>query len=322
MKEKLDKIDMRLLYELDWNARQPETALAKKVGRSRETVSYRISQLEKRGIISGYATWINVSKLGYQGYKVYLKIGGDEKERKGFFDELRKHTDLFWMGIADGAWDVGLTFFAKDNGEFFRRKNEIFSKYNRIILQKFTGVAVAAYAYPKKVFYPEPKDHYHVFGRIEGNELDAIDRRIVSALFHDSRMKLVRLATEAGTTVDIARSRMRKLEDKGIIVSYKATIDYQKLGLEFYKAFLYFDSFPEEDEKKLFEMTKQDPNILNVVTLVGPWDIELEIMVEDYQRFNAIMRRLKAEFPSLRNIETATMWGDYVFPAKGTIMKL
>jgi hypothetical protein len=34
------------------------------------------------------------------------------------------------------------------------------------------------------------------------------------------------------------------------------------------------------------------------------------------------MRRLKAEFPNLRNIETATMWGDYVFPAKGTIMKL
>ena len=79
MKEKLDKIDMRLLYELDCNARQSETALAKKVGRSRETVRYRIAQLEKREIITGYATWLNVSKLGYQAYKMYLKIGGNEK---------------------------------------------------------------------------------------------------------------------------------------------------------------------------------------------------------------------------------------------------
>ena len=66
-------------------------------------------------------------------------------------------------------------------------------------------------------------------------------------------MKLVKLAGEAGTTVDIARSRMKKLEDKhGVIVCYTAVIDYQKLGLEFYKAFLYFDSFSEDDEKKLF----------------------------------------------------------------------
>jgi Lrp/AsnC family leucine-responsive transcriptional regulator len=322
MKEKLDKIDMRLLYELDWNARQPETALAKKIKRSRETVSYRISQLEKRGIISGYATWMNVSKLGYQAYKIYLKIGGNEKEREEFFNELKKRADLFWLGVADGAWDVGLTFFAKDNREFFEKKNEIFAKYSRIILQKFTGVAVVAYAYPKKIFYPEPQDYYYMFGRIGENGLDAIDRKIMSALFNDSRTKLVKLAAEAGTTVDIARSRMKKLEDKGIIVSYKALIDYQKLGLEFYKAFLYFDSFPEEDEKKLFEMAKQDPNILHVVTVIAPWDIELEIMVEDYQQYNAIIRRLKAEFPNLRNIESATMWGDYVFPAKGTIMKL
>ncbi len=310
------------VYELDWNARQPETALAKKIGRSRETVRYRIMQLEKRGVITGYATWLNVSKLGYQAYKIYIKMGGNEKEREGFLEDLKKRVDLFWLGTADGAWDVGLTFFAKDNGEFFERKNEIFSKYSRIILQKFTGITVVAYAYPKKIFYQEPKDYYYMFGRIEENGLDEIDRGILSALLHDSRMSLVGLAAGSGTTVDIVRGRMKKLESKGIIVSYKAIIDYQKLGLEFYKAFLYFDSFSEDDEKRLFEMAKQDPNILHIVTVIAPWDIELEIMVEDYQKFNSITRRLKAEFPSLRNIETATMWGDFVFPAKGTIMKL
>jgi Lrp/AsnC family leucine-responsive transcriptional regulator len=322
MKEKLDKIDMRLLYELDWNARQSETALAKKIGRSRETVSYRIAQLEKRGIISGYATWLNVSKLGYQAYKIYLKIGGSDKEREEFFEDMKGQSDIFWLGTADGAWDVGLTFFAKDNGDFFRRKNEIFSRYNRIILQKFIGVMDTAYAYPKKIFIQEPKDFYHLFGRIGENKLDEIDRRILDALFHDSRMKIVRLAETAGTSVDIVRSRMMKLEENGIIVNYKALIDYTRIGLEFYKSFLYFDSFSEEDRKRLFEMCKQDRNVVHMVTLIAPWDMELEIMVESYQQYNAIMRRLKAEFPNLRNIESATMWGDYVFPAKGTIMRL
>jgi len=319
---KLDKIDMRLLYELDWNSRQTDAELAKKIGKSRETVRYRIEQLEKKGIIAGYVTWINVAKLGYQAYKIYLKIGGKEDEREEFFEAMKNNTSLFWLGIADGAWDVGLTFFAKSNEEFFHRKNEIFAKYSRIILQKFTGVAVDAYGYPKKLFHSQPEEQFSVFGKIGNNTLDEIDKAILSELFHNSRIKLVELASKTGVSVDVVRSRMRDMKEKGIIVKYKALVDYQKLSLEFYKAFLYFDSFSKEDEKKLFEIAKQDQNILHIVTLISPWDIELEIMVENYQKYNSIIRRLKAEFPNLRNVESATMWGDFVFPAEGTIMKL
>jgi len=322
MQNTLDKIDLRLLYELDWNARQSDAELAKKTGRSREAIRYRIAQLEKKGIITGYVTWVNVAKLGYQAYKIYFKIGGREEEREAFFDAMKSNTSLFWLGIADGAWDVGLTFFARSSEEFFESKNEIFSKYSGLILQKFTGVAVDAMAYPKKVFHNEPKDYFSLFGAIEQNRLDDTDRKVLSELFHNSRMRLVELAAKTGTTVDIARGRMKKLEEKGIIINYKALIDYQKLGLEFYKAFLYFDSLSKEEEKRLFEIAKQDPNILHMVTLIAPWDVELEIMVENYQKFNAIMRRLKAEFPNLRNVESATMYGDFVFPAKGTIMRL
>ncbi|MEW6749222.1 MAG: Lrp/AsnC family transcriptional regulator [Candidatus Micrarchaeota archaeon] len=322
MAERLDKTDMRLLYELDWDARQSDSELAKKISKSREAVRYRMARLEERGIISGYVTWINVAKLGYQAYKLYLKIGGNEREREEFFSALKKHTDLFWLGIADGAWDVGLTFFARSNEEFFHRKSEIFARHNKIILQKFTGVAVDAYAYPMKLLHDEPKGPLSLFGSLGQNSLDDIDRRVLSELFHNSRIKLVELAAKTGVSVDIVRSRMKRMQDNGIIISYKAMVDYQKLGLEFYKAFLYFDSFSKEDEAKLFEIAKHDPNIIRSVMLISPWDIELEIMVESYQDFNRIIRRLKADFPNLRNVESATMSADYVFPAEGTIMKL
>ena len=46
------------------------------------------------------------------------------------------------------------------------------------------------------------------------------------------------------------------------------------------------------------------------------------MMVESYQKFNQIIRRLKADFPNLRNVESATMYGDFVFPAEGTTMGL
>jgi DNA-binding Lrp family transcriptional regulator len=318
----LDKINRQILYELDWNARQSDSILAKKVGKSHESVRYRITQLEKKKIITGYTTWINVAKLGYQGYKMYLKIGGTEEDREIFYDAMKKSTDVFWLGVADGAWDVGLTFFARSNQEFFDRKNEIFADHNRIILQKFAGMLVDPYFYPKKIFWNEANERKSLFGKVEQNRIDGVDRIILSELFHNSRISTVELARKAKVSVDVVRSRIKNMEQKGIIAKYTAVLDYHKLGLEFYKTFLYFDSFSKQDEKKLFEIVKQDPNILHIVTLIAPWDIELEIMVENYQQYNQIIRRIKAEFPNLRNVESATMSGDFVFPAKNTIMNL
>ncbi|HID72814.1 TPA: winged helix-turn-helix transcriptional regulator [Candidatus Micrarchaeota archaeon] len=103
MDGKVDNIDMRILYELDWNARQSDAELARKIRRSRETVRYRINQLEKRKIIKGYTTWINPSKLGYDVYKIYMKIKGSEAERKAFFDDMKSQNDVFWVGGGGGA---------------------------------------------------------------------------------------------------------------------------------------------------------------------------------------------------------------------------
>jgi Lrp/AsnC family leucine-responsive transcriptional regulator len=319
MAKNLDKIDSRLLYELDWDARQSEVELAKKINRSRETVRYRLKHLESKGIILGYVTWINVARMGYQAYKLYLKIGGTQEERKEFLDSMRKMSDLFWLGVADGAWDVGLTFYAKTHVEFFVRKSEIFSKYNRIIIQKFTGVMVEAYFFPKTFLHAKPKNYRSLFGNVKHNKLDQTDNKIISELFRNSRQKTVELASKTGVSGDVVRSRIKKLEENGIIVSYKAVIDYDKLGMEFYKSFLYFHSFSKSDEKKLFEIAKQDPNILHIVKLISPWDIELEIMAESYQKYNAIIRRLKSEFPNLRNVESAVLSEDSVFPARKTV---
>jgi hypothetical protein len=54
--------------------------------------------------------------------------------------------------------------------------------------------------------------------------------------------------------------------------------------MEFYKAFLYFDSLLPDDEKRLYETCRRDPNVIYIVRQISPWDIELEIMVENYQK--------------------------------------
>lgn len=320
MVKELDKIDKRILYELDLNSRISEAQIGKKVRKSRETVHYRIKQLMEKGIIKGYRAWVNLSKLGYHGFKLYLKISGDETEQKEFFDHIKSRKDIFWLGIADGAWDVGLTFFEKSSEEFFKKKNELFAKFSEIIVDRQTGILANVYIYPKKFLWEESKEPRLMFGEYVPNEIDKIERKILGIFLQDARIKLVELATKVGSTVEVVRNRIKRLEEKGIITGYTLGIDYEKLGLEFYKTFLYFDKLDDKNEKKLLEFCKQHPNILHIVRQVSPWDVELEIMVENYSKYNGIIRKLRKLFPhELRNVESAVMSEDHVFPAKESI---
>ena len=70
---KLDLKDYKLLYELDTNSRQSYKQIGKKIGLSKDSVIYRIKQLENEEIIQQFHTVINVGKLGYLSFRLYLK---------------------------------------------------------------------------------------------------------------------------------------------------------------------------------------------------------------------------------------------------------
>ena len=63
-----------ILYQLELNARQPNSEIAKKVGLSKEVVNYRIKRLENERVIKSYYAIIDLSKLGYINFRVYLKL--------------------------------------------------------------------------------------------------------------------------------------------------------------------------------------------------------------------------------------------------------
>jgi len=319
---KLDKIDRKILYELDLNARLPETQLAKKVGRSRESIRYRINQLKEKGVISNFSTLINLSKLGYQGYKMYLKLGGKHKERKELYEFIKKQENLFWLGIGEGAWDVGMTFFAKTHSEFHQTKNIIFSKFKHIILRKDIGVVINVGMYPKKYFLNKKPKPFKLFGDLKFNQIDDLDKKIINLLQENARISLVHLANQTQSTIDIIRNRIKKLEKKEIILRYHLNIDYNRLGLEFFKVFLYFSDLPEEKERKLIQFFEQKPEILNFVRQILPWDMEIEVMVENYSQFNQILRETKDLFSDvIINTETAIMSEDYIFPVNRLILQ-
>lgn len=309
MNVKLDLIDRKILAELDKNCRIPASALAKKVKKSPETVNYRIQQLQKRGIITNFITSFNPNKMGFYMFKVYLKLENIPEEREKFFKELEKNKDIYWFGISDGAFDCVFAILSRSITEYYEKINSLLSKWKHLIISKILGTMVDTQQYNKKFFTNDANGSFVVFGGdVVANKIDDLDMRILTILTDNARIPLTELARKVNSTIDIARGRIKKLEEKGIILNYRIAVDFNKLGLEFFKAIIYFKTLSKTDEYALFEWMRTHPNSLYYIRSLAPWDVEFEFVVENYQQFNKIINDLRRRFPNvIRNHEHLIM---------------
>ena len=62
-------------------------------------------------------------------------------------------------------------------------------------------------------------------------DLDPVDRKLLEALQADGRTPHARLAREVGLTPPAILERVRKLEERGFITGYRATLNPERLGL-------------------------------------------------------------------------------------------
>ena len=105
---KLDLKDRKILSELDMNARITHSILAKKLGLSKQVVKYRIEKLEKDNVIQGYNALVDLNKLNFTIYLIYLKIIklSSDKE-KNWMEEISKNESVVAVGKNAGKWEGG-----------------------------------------------------------------------------------------------------------------------------------------------------------------------------------------------------------------------
>ncbi len=317
---KLDTTDRKILFELDKNCRTPITALAKKVRKSRQAVEYRISQLVKRGIITGFNAAFNPHKMGYKIYKIYLKLRNIPDEKKRLFAQLRTSGIVYWMGEFSGAWDLIFAVFTKTDYEFYAFKNSILSEFYQMIVAEAGEILVDVKQYPKMYFTNTIVPPTEFAGEVMANTLDKIDYAILGAVVNNGRIAINELAKKVRTTPAIARTKLKKLEQHGIIIQYRIGVNLNVLGLELYKAIIKLDRYTAEDEQKLLAYLSNIPNIHYLIRNL--WQIEPEIVVSSFLEYYQLVENLKKEFPRvIRTVDSLLMISDEWTPGFGNLLR-
>ena len=64
------------------------------------------------------------------------------------------------------------------------------------------------------------------------NRLDETDFKILDALLDDARLSSRQIADRVGVSVGTVLSRIKRMENEGIIKGYSAIVDHERLGYE------------------------------------------------------------------------------------------
>ncbi len=137
-------------------------------------------------------------------------------------------------------------------------------------------------------------------------DLDATDRKILTALQERARMPNVELARAVGLSPSPCLRRVRALEDSGVIRRYATLVDQSAVGLPV--SVFVSVSLERQIESALeeFETTvKARPEVMECYLMTGTADYLLRIVVSNLEAYERFLKEHLTRIPGVSSIQSS-----------------
>ncbi|MEI6849465.1 MAG: Lrp/AsnC family transcriptional regulator [archaeon] len=315
---KLDLKDKKILHELDSDSRQPSSRIAKKIGLSTEVVNYRIKKLEQENIITQYQVIIDLSKLNIIQFKLLLSLQHMSSDKlNSIIKELKLNNSVKWVASCNGNWELLISCESSKLEEIEPLKNKILSLFDNTINNKAMSIAVGAEVYARDYLLDTKSKQDRTRILVSGekdSKLDDLDIKILKQLAENARKPIIDIAEDLKISERIVNYRIKQLIIKKIITGFRIALNYDKLGIKFFKTFIHLDNPKESRVQSLLAHLRSNKNIIHNVNVLGNWDLEPEFEVYSQEEFNSLLNNLKDKFSDIiKTIDIITITKEHKF---------
>jgi Lrp/AsnC family leucine-responsive transcriptional regulator len=135
--------------------------------------------------------------------------------------------------------------------------------------------------------------------------LDQYDRQIIDILSREGRLSITQLAKRIGLSTSPCQVRLKRLQDQGYILGYRAVLDPQKLQLE-HVAFteVKLSDTTERALSKFNEAVLKIPEIEQCHMIAGAFDYLLKVRTTDIRAYRRILGETISNLPHVANTST------------------
>lgn len=135
--------------------------------------------------------------------------------------------------------------------------------------------------------------------------MDAIDKRILSALQQDGRISNIALAERVSLSPSACLRRVQALEKNGTIAQYTALLDKNQLGMG--ATILVMATLSGQGYDRLLEFEKavqSMPNVLSCYLVGGDFDYLIRVAVQDFNHYEDVHRTQLSQLPHVYRLQS------------------
>lgn len=130
--------------------------------------------------------------------------------------------------------------------------------------------------------------------------LDTIDQKILNILQEDSTISVKDIAEQVGLSFTPTYERIKNMKNNGIIKKYVAILDAEKVGYEIIAyCNITLKELTHELLKDFEERMRNEPCVLEVVTLTGTYDFMIKVVAKSIKEYNKFVTDAVSNIPNL-----------------------
>ena len=137
-------------------------------------------------------------------------------------------------------------------------------------------------------------------------KLDRLDRDILAVLQTDARISLQDLSKQVGLSASPCWTRIRRMEEAGVIEGYTVRINAQAVG--FAETVIVQVTLDSHSDEALFAFGRalaDIPEVLEALLVSGDYDYILRIAVSDTRDYERLLRERLYKIPGLRHSKSS-----------------
>ncbi len=291
----LHKTERAILCELDCNSRQSLAQLGKKARLRKESVHYRITQLERKGIIVGYPAIVSLAKRGKIHAELFLRFHNVTLPLKQeMITALTGIPEVIDLASCHGSWDLLIGIVVNSINELNTFKNKVFDTYSLYIASSSLSLTIETYFFGRKYLVGKDIHRTQHIDRKGDEDIDELDERVLAAVSKNARQRLSSIAQQVGSTQKVVAYRLKKMERLGIIQKYTLALNLERLGLMTYKLLIRLKD--SRHKNRLVEYLSRQQNTVNVREVLSDWNLEPTFEVESQEQFYSIVHDLERRY--------------------------
>lgn len=292
------------------NCRIPHTTIAQALRVSKDTIAYKIKNLEKTNFIKQYVLFVDARRFGFTRYHLLLKFDAGIGNKVGIISKISSHKFVMWINSFIGRYDLQIIVDAVDSFHLNQIREELFKLCSHKIKEYLILTHLSDLEFTQlnpildlQTKFQKRLDHsfssllttrkFAVSPRFERYVPTNIEVNILRALADNPQESLIAISRKLKIDRNTVKKRIINLIQNKIILNFGGIPNLSKQGFVTYYLLVRIEQeTPLELLKKPFTKLQ---NIFYAGRMIGDYDMILYLNARSPQELNSSIDLFKSE---------------------------